>query len=149
MSHRNPAPLPSAAPPREVRIASALLLGLGGMLGFNAALALLYREDVVESTAQDLPAYVTTDQLETIVLVAGGVLVGLAALLITAGLHVRRGRQWARVLAFVGAGIVITFAAIGALAGGGFLAVVLLGAAVGAVAFLMQAAVAPYFTGRH
>lgn len=132
-----------------MRIASALLLGLGGILGVNAGLALLYREDVVESTAQDLPAYVTTDQLDTIVLTAGGVLVALAALLITAGLNVRRGRQWARVLAFVAAGLVITLATVGALAGGGLLAVVLLGAAVGAVAFLMQASVAPYFTRPH
>ncbi len=48
-------------------------------------------------------------------------------------------------LAFVAAGLVIVFAGTGALAGGGFLAVLLLGAAVGAVAFLMQGAVAPYF----
>ncbi|MBA3251531.1 MAG: hypothetical protein H0T66_14795 [Geodermatophilaceae bacterium] len=131
--------------PREVNIASVLLLALGGILAFNAALALIYREDIVGSAEREMVAYVSSEQLTTVIAVATGILLTLSALLILAGLHVRRGRQWARVLAFVAAGLVIVFAGTGALAGGGFLAVLLLGAAVGAVAFLMQGAVAPYF----
>lgn len=131
--------------PREVRIASTLLLALGAVLGFNAALALIYRDDVARSAEQEMVAYVSADTVGTILVVAAIVLLVVAALLIVSGLHVRRGRQWARVLAFVAAGVVILFGATGALAGGGFLAVLLLGAGVGAVSLLMQAAVGPFF----
>lgn len=139
---------PSSRPdpvPREVRIGSALLLALGGILAFNAALALIYRDDIARSAEQDTVAYVSSEQLNTIVSVAAGLLLILSAALILAGRQVLRGRQWARVLAFVAAGLVILFAGTGALAGGGFLAVLLLGTAVGAVGFLMQAAAGPHF----
>lgn len=139
-----PSPRPGPVP-REVRIASALLLALGGILAFNAALAVIYRDDIVASAEREMVAYVSSDQLTIIFSVAAGILFALSAVLILAGLHVRRGRQWARVLAFVAAGLVILLAGTGALAGGGFLAVLLLGTAVGAVGFLMQAAVGPYF----
>lgn len=131
--------------PREVRIASALLLALGAVLGFNAVLALIYRDDIVDSAQSELPASLTPDTVRTVFSVAAGVLLLLGAVLVLAGLQVRRGRQWARVLSFVAAGVVILFSGTGALAGGGLLAVLLLGGAVGVVALLMQAAVGPFF----
>lgn len=133
--------------PREVRIASAMLLAVGGILIVNAVLALLYRDEISRSAEPELLAYVSPEQVDTIFLIAAGTLLALGAALILAGLQVRRGRQWARVLGFVTAGLVIALAGTGALAGGGVLAVLLLGAAVGAVAFLMQAAAGPFFEG--
>lgn len=119
------------------------------MLAFNAALALIYHDEIVRSADDQMDAYLSPSTVNTVVLVAGVLLLALGALLILAGLHVRRGRQWARVLAFTVAGIVIPFAGIGALAGGGFLAVLMFGGSVGVVAFLMQSAVAPFFAGSH
>lgn len=140
MSDRRPAPAP-----REVRIASALLTALGALLTVNAVLAVLYRDDLQAATQEDVGSLLRPDQVSTILVGAAVLLCVVGGLCILAAAQIRRGRQWGRVLAFVAAGILILFTAIGAMAGAGLLAVVLLGAAVGVVALLMQASVAPFF----
>jgi hypothetical protein len=134
-----------ATVPREVRIASALLTALGAVLILNAAVALFFREDLQAAAQEDVGALLEPGQVNAVLIVASALLLLLGGLLALAGAQIRQGRQWARVLAFVSAGILILVTAIGALAGAGLLAVVLLGAAVGVVALLMQAAVAPFF----
>lgn len=134
--------------PREVRIASALLTALGAVLGVNGVVALLYRDDLRASAEEDVGSMLPAGQIGTILVVASVVLLLLGVILVLAGAQIRRGQQWARVLAFVVTGVVILFAGVGALAGAGLLAVVLLGAAVGVVALLMQSAVAVFFQPR-
>lgn len=134
--------------PREVRIASALLTALGAVLIVNALIAVWFRDDLQAVAAEDIGALLPPDQLSTILMAAAATLVLLGGLLLLVGAQIRRGRQWARVLSFVVAGILILFTGIGAMAGAGLLAVALLGASVGVVALLMQSAVAPFFEGQ-
>lgn len=134
-----------AAMPREVRIASALLTALGVVLTINAVISLLFRDDLQAAVADDVDTLVSPSQVRSVLVVAAVVLLLLGALLILSGAQIRRGRQWARVLSFVTAGILILLTGIGAMAGAGLLAVAVLGASVGVVALLMQAAVADFF----
>lgn len=136
---------PPVTVPREVRIASALLTALGAVLTVNAVIALFYREELLEAAQEDAAALLPPEQVNAIITAAVALLLLLGGLLALAGVQIRRGRQWARVLAFVTAGLLILFTSVGALAGAGLLAVVLLGASVGVVALLMQAAVGPFF----
>jgi len=131
--------------PREVRIASALSIALGAVLLVNALVAVLYRDDLRAAAQEDVGSMLPPEQVSTLLVVAAALLLVLGGLLVLAGIHIRRGRQWARVLDFVAAGFVILFAGLGALVGAGLLAVALLGASVGVVALLMQAAVGDFF----
>lgn len=131
--------------PREVRIASTLLLILGVVMAVNALLALIFSDDLQRAAEEDATGLVSGAQIASILTVASIVLLVLGILLILAGVAVRRGRQWGRVLAFTGGGLVILLAATGAMAGAGIVAVFLLGASVGVVALLMQASVGPFF----
>jgi len=146
MSHRGGAnQSPPLAVPREVRIASALLTALGAVLMVNAVVALLYRDDLVATAQEDVGSLLPPEQVNAVLIAVVILLLVLGGLLVLAGAHVRRGRQWARVLAFVVAGIMICFTGIAAIAGAGLIAVVLVGASVAVVALLMQSAVAPFF----
>lgn len=131
--------------PREVRIASALLTALGAVLTVNAVIAMLYRDDLQAAAQEDVGSLLPPDQVSTILVVFAALLIVLGGVLLLAGAQIRRGRQWARVLAFVGSGILILFTGIAAMAGAGLLAVALLRASVGVVALLMQSAVADFF----
>lgn len=131
--------------PKEVRIAGALSTALGAVLLLNAGLALFYRDDLQKTAQEDVGSLLPPGQVKTVLIVASAVLLALGGLLVLVGVQIRRGRQWARVLAFVAAGIVILLSGVGALAGAGLLAVVLLGASVGIVALLMQSTVGEYF----
>ncbi len=128
-----------------MRIASTLLTTLGAVITVNAVIALLYREDLRAATAENVGSLLRPEQVSTILIAVAVVLFVLGGLCILAAAQIRRGRQWGRVLAFCAAGVMILFTGIGAMAGAGLLAVVLLGAAVGVVALLMQSAVAPFF----
>ncbi|MBA3417988.1 MAG: hypothetical protein M3R09_02115 [Actinomycetota bacterium] len=134
--------------PREVRLASALLTALGAVLVVNAVVALLYRDDLRAAAEDGVSTVLSSAQVSAILIVVTVLLLLLGGLLVLTGAQIRRGRQWARVLAFVTAGILILITGIGALAGGGLLAAVLLGAAVGVVALLMQSSVAAFFEHR-
>ncbi|MBA2391062.1 MAG: hypothetical protein H0V67_12500 [Geodermatophilaceae bacterium] len=135
----------SAAIPREVRIASALLTGLGVVLAVNAVIALLYREDLRAAAEENVGAMLRPDQVNAILIGVAVFLFVLGGLLVLSGVHIRRGRQWARVLGFVTAGSLLLLSGVGAIAGAGLLAVLLVGASVGVVALLMQAVVGPFF----
>lgn len=136
---------PATTMPREVRIASALLTGLGAVLIVNAVIALLYRDDLRAAAQDNVGGLLTSGQVNGILIAVAALMFLLGGLLVLAGGHIRHGRQWARVLAFVTAGTLLLFSGIGALAGAGLLAVVLVGASVGVVALLMQSAVADFF----
>ena len=132
-------------PPREVRLATSLLIAVGAVLLVNAVLAVVFLGDLRTAAQEQLGDMVPAGQITGILIGSAVVLLVLGGLLVLAAMFLRRGRQWARVLAFVGGGTLILFSGVGALAGAGFLAVLLLGASVGIVALLMQGAVAPFF----
>lgn len=140
-----PTRVPERTPPREVRVAAALLLALGMILSANAVVALVFRADIASSVQEDMLVVIPAGELSTLLTVASIVLLVLGALHVLAGIFVRRGRQWARVTAFVASGVLIVLAAVGALVGAGLLAVALLGAGVGVVSLLMQSAASLWF----
>ncbi|MBA3524422.1 MAG: hypothetical protein H0T85_07725 [Geodermatophilaceae bacterium] len=139
------APASSRLPPREVRIATGLLFALGAVMTLNAIAALVFRGDIARSAQDDMAVVIPADQLSTLLTVASVLLLVLGTLHVLAGVYVRRGRQWARVVAFVAAGAVMVISGVGALAGAGLLAVALLGAGVGVVSLLMQSAASLWF----
>ncbi len=134
-----------AKAPREVRIASVVLLALGVVMAVNALLGLIFSDDLLRAAQEEATALVSGDRISAILTVTSVVLLVLGCLLVVAGLAVRRGRQWGRVLAFTVGGLVILLGGTGAMAGAGVVAVLLLGAAVGVVALLMQSSVGPFF----
>lgn len=142
-------PRPAAGTlPREVRTASVLLLGVGVLLTVSGVTGLVLREEAVQALAeQDTASGLDPAQLERLTLIASVIVLVLGGLLLGAGIGVRRGKQWARITAFAACGVTIMITAIGVFAGAGLLTVVLLGAAVGAVALLMQGSVGPFFAG--
>lgn len=147
----------AAALPPQVRLASTLLLVLGGLLVVSGVLIVLARAgiaDGVVSAAQEQQTEGTPSRSDLIgsLAVVGGVFVTFGAAALIVGYHVRQRRSWARILG-IGLGVLLGVMGIQfLLAGGAGLIALLLpigaiGVAVTVVSTLLSGPAARWFRG--
>lgn len=147
----------SGSAPQQVRLATVLLLGLGGLLVLTGVLIFVVRTNIAEGVVAAAQEEGTDDpptrsELINSLGVVAAIFVAIGAGALIAGYHVRQRRSWAR-FAGIALGVLLGVLSVQFLltAGAGLVALLLplgaIGVAVTVVAALLSAPAADWFRG--